>query len=162
MQRVCSKCGTLVTGDGDFCPSCGSSLPSVVDLNKNGASQSAQYGAPGQNSYQGGTPNYGTPTSTTYANSGSTQYSQPIPNQEMTLGQWVATVICCTWFGIISLILCIVWGFSDSTPTAKKNYCRAMLILQVIGIVLYIIFLIVFISILSANEDLMSEIMYGL
>lgn len=34
MQRVCTKCNTLVTGDGAFCPSCGEPLPAAVQLEK--------------------------------------------------------------------------------------------------------------------------------
>ncbi|HCF82565.1 MAG TPA: hypothetical protein DER68_00900 [Ruminococcaceae bacterium] len=34
MERVCPKCGTLVTNDGLFCPECGTKLEGAVDLNK--------------------------------------------------------------------------------------------------------------------------------
>ncbi|MFR0870379.1 MAG: hypothetical protein ACLSG5_02895 [Oscillospiraceae bacterium] len=34
MQRVCTKCNTLVTGDGAFCPSCGEPLPAAVQLER--------------------------------------------------------------------------------------------------------------------------------
>ena len=62
----------------------------------------------------------------------------------MTLGQWVGTIILTTWFGIISLILCIVWGVSSDTPINKKRYCQAMIIIQAISLVVGIIFAIVF------------------
>lgn len=34
MERFCDKCGTLVQGEGKFCPSCGAPLDSAVDLSK--------------------------------------------------------------------------------------------------------------------------------
>lgn len=162
MQRVCPKCNTLVTGDGAFCPSCGEPLPAAVDLGKpDGASQSVQFSAP--DPHQGTMPNYGAQNTGYSQNNGysqgyqnqntTTQYgsSQPIVNNgEMTLGQWVGTVILTTWFGIISLILCIVWGVSNDTPIAKKRYCQAMIIIQCISIAVSIIFMIVFFSILGA------------
>lgn len=156
MQRVCPKCNTLVTGEGAFCPSCGEPLPAAVQLDKQPQSSSVQFNA-GQNAapQSDAQPGYSVPQSNTIPNYGSSsaQYSaavQPTNNSEMTLGQWVGTVILTTWFGIISLILCIVWGVSDTTPIAKKRYCQAMLIIQAISIVVSIIFTIVFFSIMSA------------
>ncbi len=34
MERFCNKCGSLVSGDGVFCPNCGEKLDSAVDLGK--------------------------------------------------------------------------------------------------------------------------------
>ena len=156
MQRVCSKCNTLVTSDGAFCPNCGEPLPSAVDMSKQPAGQSVQFSGANTNTnsdpHQGTMPNYGTaygnPTSTTYASS--TQYASPVNNQEMTLGQWLGTIICTTWFGLISLILSIVWAVSDNTPIAKKRYCQAMIIIQAIGIVLGIIYVIIMFSVIGS------------
>ncbi len=162
MQRVCPKCNTLVTGDGAFCPTCGEPLPSAVQLEKTPQPSSVQFNA-GQNSsipnsasYQNDAqPGYSAPQANTVPNygAGNAQYSasvQQTNNTEMTLGQWVGTIILTTWFGLISLILCIVWGVSDSTPIAKKRYCQAMIIIEAIGIVASIIFMIVFFSIMAA------------
>lgn len=148
MQRVCSKCNTLVTTDGAFCPSCGEPLPAAVDMSKQpNASQSVQYSVPNQDAHQGTMPNYGNATAGTAT---STQYaSHVVNNQEMSLGQWVGTVICSTWFGIISLILNIVWAVSENTPIAKKRYCQAMIIIQSIGIVLSIIAYIVMFAVFA-------------
>ena len=155
MQRVCTKCNTLVTSDGDFCPVCGAPLPSAVDLGKQNTTQYTQ------DPHIGAMPNYGSQTSTTYA---SAPQNGVVNNQEMTLGQWVGTVICCTWFGIISLILSIVWGVSSTTPIAKKRYCQAMIIIQAIGIVASIIFYIVFFTIIAAavaNGDISNGAAYN-
>ncbi|MGN1339048.1 MAG: hypothetical protein ACI4WS_02030 [Oscillospiraceae bacterium] len=163
MQRVCPKCNTLVTGDGSFCPSCGEPLPSAVELKKepaasvqftapqNGADGSYQYtqGNSNQSTGTGGpqpntVPNYGTPVNSQFTN------ANIVNNTEMTLGQWVGTVILTTWFGLVSLILCIVWGVSDSTPMAKKRYCQAMIIIQCIGIAVSIVSMIVMFTVFAS------------
>lgn len=156
MQRVCTKCNTLVTGDGAFCPSCGEPLPTAVQLDKN-PSGSVQFTAPqpgnipssGTSQMNGGIPNYGAPqpapvqgygTSNAQFNNNIQQMNEP----EMTIGQWVGTIILTSWFGVISLIIAIVWGCSSTSPTAKKRFCQAMIIVQIITLVLSFISMIVF------------------
>lgn len=161
MQRVCTKCNTLVTGDGAFCPSCGEPLPAAVQLEK--TPQTTPMGAqqdvmPSVNSV----PNYGQPNqaaqqnvytvpqpaqTNSYGRSSAQQFNnnvQPVNDAPMSMGQWVGTIILTTWFGIISLILCIVWGVSSDTPVTKKHYCQAMIVIQAIGFAVGIIFAIVF------------------
>ena len=126
MSRFCQHCGNELAANETFCQRCGT----------NCNSNSAAAPAPQQNTYQ-----------------------QPYQVQqntvpEMTTGQWVGTYILCTWFGIISIILCIVWGFADNGPkTAKKNFCRAMLIINIIGIVIGIIFGAIFFGVLATAGD---------
>ena len=96
-----------------------------------------------QNSYTAPQPaqinNYGSSNAQQFNNN-----VQPVNDPPMTLGQWVGTIILTTWFGIISLILCIVWGVSSDTPINKKRYCQAMIIIQAISLAVGIIFAIVF------------------
>lgn len=146
MERFCGKCGTLVSGDGEFCPSCGARLEgavstpsSGVDLNKPGvepmmpnAPTSVSTPTPVQNTYQGQSTSYNqTPI---YPQS----YNQAPAQPEMTVGNWVLTIFL-SGLGIIGIILLFVWGFSDSTPIAKKNYARAMLIWEAIAVGLVIL-----------------------
>ncbi len=157
MQRVCTKCNTLVTGDGAFCPSCGEPLPAAVQLEK--TPQTTPMGASQQNDVMpsaNSIPSYSQQNSYTapqpaqinnYGSSNAQQFNnnvQPVNDPPMTLGQWVGTIILTTWFGIISLILCIVWGVSSDTPINKKRYCQAMIIIQAISLAVGIIFAIVF------------------
>lgn len=170
MERFCDKCGTLVSGDGGFCPSCGAPMSSAfqggVDLSKQGGMPSTSDPAPSQtyiaptpvnNTYYGqsnyGQPNYG---------------QQPIypqnfaQNQEMTVGQWVLTIFL-SGLGIVGIVLLFVWGFSYDTPPAKKNYARAMLIFQGIAIVISIILIPVFvIGIAGLAEELDSSMINGM
>lgn len=207
MERFCDKCGTLVSGEGTFCPQCGAPMASAVNLSK--PSDSSSMGtitpgidkglAPGEHpetdeyfsgsgdtgaSYNTvdtpmpsitkdsmGTVTPGAPTpapqpapapqptgyqynaNPTPAPVQSPNYAQ-MPNypqtsnvgnnatvQEMTVGQWVGTILLGNCLGIISLILLFVWAFGD-TPQPKKNYARANLIIQAVALGLYIILMI--------------------
>ena len=71
----------------------------------------------------------------------------------MSVGAWVGTVILTSWFGLISLILLFVWGFGSTTPQPKKNYCRAMLIFELIAFVLVIIAFVVFMCVIGWNFE---------
>lgn len=166
MQRVCPKCNSLVNGEGGFCPTCGEPLQSAVQLEKDPmpqsqpmAGQSIQFSAPQQDPHQATVPNYSAPQQPTYG--AQPYYNAPVQQnqQEMTLGQWVGTVIITTWFGLISIIVTAIWAFSSSTPVAKKRYCQAMFILQIIGLVLSTIFIVAFVSFLSTHLE---ELLYQL
>ena len=160
MERVCPKCGTLVTNDGVFCPECGTKLESAVDLNK---PQSEPVSIPVQptpvNIPQASVPMQNTYQQPVYQNP-APQYQQnfnnaPVPEryEHMSVGSWVGTVILTTWFGLISLILLFVWGFGSSTPQPKKNYCRAMLIFELIAFILVIVWFVVFMCFIGWNFD---------
>lgn len=152
MERFCDKCGTLVSGDGEFCPSCGARLEGAVSVPNSGV----DLGKPGVEPMMPNAPLGSVPTPTpaptpnTYQGQSNMGYAQqpvyPQPNYsqqqvqpEMTVGSWVLTIFL-SGLGIIGIILLFVWGFSDSTPIAKKNYARAMLIWQLIAVVLIIVF----------------------
>lgn len=80
-----------------------------------------------------------------YGGQNGQQYGQPYgqPNGEqlekpLTLGEWIITVIVVS-IPCVGLIMLFVWGFGQGN-TSRKNYCRAMLIMVAIGIVLSLIF----------------------
>lgn len=140
MTRVCPKCGCVVAQGGAFCATCGESLPVSVNLEKSPASSSANEhdimpSAQGNFQRTAYTVPQPQPIPTSGVGTGNyTQYGNtPAVNErELTLGQWVGTIILTTWFSIISLILCIVWAASSDTPTSKKRYCQAVLIVHCI------------------------------
>jgi len=126
MERFCDKCGTLVQGDGKFCPSCGAPLESAVDLSKPAAGSPSvepmqTTPTPIGNTYQ--SPNAAQMPSypQNYNNTGTTERTE-----NMTVGQWVLTLFLSS-LSIIGLILLFVWAFSD-TPQPKKNFARGMLV----------------------------------
>ena len=156
MERFCDKCGSLVNGEGGFCPSCGARMSSLfdvgglssggVDLSKRDTMPSASNAAPYSpvpmptqtgRSYQGQS-NYNN-SQQPYNNQQS--YGQPIypqsnlQSQRMTMGQWLLTIFL-SCLGFIGIVILFVWAFSASTPTAKKNYARAMLIIMAIVVAL--------------------------
>lgn len=139
MERFCDKCGTLVQGEGKFCPSCGAPLESAVDLSKPAGTpsvepmQSTPVPPPMGNTYQ--SPNAAQMPSypQSYNNT-----STPERTENMTVGQWVLTVFLSS-LGIIGVILLFVWAFGD-TPQPKKNYARGMLIWSAILLGLSILY----------------------
>lgn len=168
MERFCHNCGSLVSGEGSFCPQCGGSLDndigSAVNLRKPAAEtpastvtpmNTATAGTSGEmgsaSSTYGTTGTAGTTETAGYGTNGYTAgHSAPYVNptyatvsqEEMTVGQWVLTTFLVN-LPIVGLILLFVWGFGDSTPEAKKNYSRAMLIWRAVAIGLYVLIMII-------------------
>lgn len=144
MERFCDKCGTLVQGEGKFCPSCGAPLEAAVDLSKPAGAPSVEPMqstpvSPMGNTYQ--SPNAAQMPSypQSYNNA-----STPERTENMTVGQWVLTVFLSS-LGIIGVILLFVWAFSD-TPQPKKNFARGMLIWYAIVLGLSILYCIALFS----------------
>lgn len=147
MERFCDKCGSLVSGEGGFCPSCGAQMSSVFDVGTSGGVDLKKQGTMPSTSDRMpySTIPTPTPTNNTYqgqSNYGQQPYGQPIypqnnymQSQEMTVGQWFLTIFL-SCLHIIGLVLLFIWAFSATTPTAKKNYARAMLIFWAIAFVL--------------------------
>lgn len=169
MERFCDKCGTLVSGDGEFCPSCGAKMESAVSVPSSGVDLNKPAGVepmmptPPPMPTSMPTP---TPTPNTYQGQSSGYGQQPIYPQaygpsrtepEMTVGNWVLTIFL-SGLGIIGLILLFVWAFSSDTVTAKKNYARAMLIWQAIGVGIMILYLVCIIGCAGAIGGSLGDI----
>ncbi len=165
MERLCPKCGNLVNGNGKFCPNCGSELP-VVSLNKSENSGYSQ-----QTNYTGG--NYANSRVNGY-NNNSDSHAAPMPdyprntapadNSDMSLKEWVITILLTNIIPIVSLVITIVWAFSSDTPITKKRYCQALLIYQcfmiAISIVLSVFILIIGVGCAVGRSDLMNTYDY--
>ena len=140
MERFCEKCGTLVSGEGTFCPNCGAVLPSAVSLGKSTPTVEPMssdpmpnyYGSPSnseQQSYNQGTPNNQAQMPVypqSYNNNGMQENYQP-----MSVGSWVGTILLSS-LGIIGLIFLFIWAFDGSTPQPKKNFARGYLLVMAI------------------------------
>ncbi len=140
MSKTCKNCGNTFEDHMNICPRCG--MQYVEDM------QMPQQ--PNQQQYQ--QPQYQQPQYTQYPYQ-QPMAGQPVPDQPMTMGQWLGTILLTTMLGTVSLILLFVWAFSSNTPPTKKNYCRAMLIIQAISVVLSIILIAVFFSIMASNPE---------
>lgn len=147
MSKTCQNCGNLFEDNTNVCPRCGMQyIEAQPSAPMSGNNYSNQYQQPYvQNQYQ---QNYQQPSFQQNYN-----YAAP-SDQSMTLGSWVGTVLLTHLFGIISIILLFVWGFSDSTPPAKKNYCRAMLIFEGIAIGIVILMFIFFAAVGFSMADI--------
>ena len=76
-----------------------------------------------------------------------TNYNPNIEDREdttpLTVGEWILVLLvpCIPCAG---LILYIYWAFSKKGNLNRKNYCKASLILMLIGVVIYAILAAVF------------------
>lgn len=70
-------------------------------------------------------------------------FNNAVPNgtnleKPMSMGEWLITMIVLA-IPCVGIIMMFVWGFGTGN-TSRKNYCRAMLIFALIGVVLSVIF----------------------
>lgn len=145
MERICRECGSLVNGEARFCPVCGKPMERAVDLGKHEDVMPAQLAKPVQpgvivnvpvGNDVGATSGYGAPQ---YGTGGVPQdinkglQNLNVPYEYMSTGEWFLTIVVCTFFGIISLILNIIWGFGTTTPEPKRSFCRAMFYVSLIS-----------------------------
>lgn len=120
MAKRCTKCGNFMMEDERFCPNCGENSqlpPDAVMPTVNPSEQPQQYNGYTQQQYNS-----------------APQYMAPqAPAEEMSLKKWVGTIVVTTFFGLISIIFLLIWGFGEG-PESRKRYCKAMLITMLIGI----------------------------
>ena len=128
--------------DERFCPNCGENSQSEVVTPPAPAPQQNQQQNQ-QQYYQQQNQQY------TYGQPGAAPQYVPQQQEEMSLGKWVWTIIATSFFGLISLIVCLVWAFGDG-PESRKKYCKAYLIVMLISIALAIIMMMVFGALFTA------------
>lgn len=131
----CQNCGRPLMENTKFCEGCGEPVDNAVVV-KATPSQKPRPAVPE-------TP--ATPVSPTVTD----PYGKLLGDDEMTVSAWLMTMVI-TGLPVIGLIMLFVWGFGSDTPLVKRNYCKAMLIIYAIWLVV-IIFLIVFFAISIAN-----------
>ena len=144
--NICSRCGTQFIALQGAAPE-QSEQPAGSSYPQTQYQQQQQYGAFQQPYGQG--------------------YQQPYQpynasaEKPMGVGSWVGTILLTSMFGVISLILLIIWAFSNDIPLAKKNYCRAMLIIELIAVGLVIVLFIIFAGVLGSSnvlDEMLQEI----
>ncbi|MEC0230582.1 hypothetical protein [Paenibacillus alba] len=61
----------------------------------------------------------------------------------LSVKDWMITILLLA-IPIVNIVMLFVWAFSGGVNPTKANYAKASLIWAVIGIVLYIIFVVIF------------------
>lgn len=64
-------------------------------------------------------------------------------NSSVSVGDWIVTHIVLA-IPLVNLIMLFVWAFTDSTPVSKRNYCKAVLVIAVVVLVLGFAVLLIF------------------
>lgn len=119
---ICTNCGNMLDNNAKFCGVCGT--PVQVQPTPQPVAQ-PQYQQPQQtytyNNHQqmGGYPQQG--------------------GSVMSVGSYIITFII-TSIPIVGFIMILVWSFGSNTEPNKKNLARALLIFMLIGVLFYIIF----------------------
>jgi len=54
------------------------------------------------------------------------------------VGEWFVTLLL-LGIPVVNLILLLVWGFGGTTEPCKRNFCRAVLVFTLIGVVVWLI-----------------------
>ena len=121
----------------------------AYDPNTGGYNQGAQgtqngYQQNYNNNYTSGNYTSGN-YNTNYNNSNytsNTNYNNPYNGMDTTplsMGEWLLTLLAAI-IPCAGIILYLIWAFSSSGNLHRRNFCRAYLIVELIGIVLVIIF----------------------
>ena len=80
---------------------------------------------------------------------------EPINNETakvMSLKDWVISLIISV-IPVVGFVMLLVWAFSDSVNPNKKNWSRAMLIMYIIGIALYVLFVVLFMGAIISGAN---------
>lgn len=79
------------------------------------------------------------------------QYNQMYePGQDtspMSMGDWLLTLLA-AMIPCVGIILYFVWAFSRTTNVNRRNFCRAQLVIMGVMLAIYIIFFVLFGSVL--------------
>ena len=84
---------------------------------------------------------------THYDNSPPERYSAY--DSPVSIGDWIETLIV-LMIPLINIIMLLVWAFSSGTNPSKANFCKAQLLLILIGIALF--FMLAFMGILAGSN----------
>lgn len=122
------------------CPVCGKELPA----------QAAFCGECGYNFATGSSP-YTVPPQTAVV----TEDTAPL-----TTGEYLILFLL-TLVPVVNIILYLIWSFSSGVNVNRRNFCRAYLILSVIGLVLYFILIFAMAGLMMAGMEMVDASFFG-
>ena len=122
---ICTACSAELESEAKFCPDCGVRIPIPVPT------------APRPQTYQAPPPQAAAPIFT--AAVPVSVIAKPAENNvQLSVFGYVLTMLALS-VPIIGIILAFVWAFGAKTNRARKNYCRAVLIISGMFLLLAII-----------------------
>ena len=124
-ERFCSRCGENVNDT----PETQNNNGTYVSLDKN----TGNYNTQQENIHPSALPPAGA------------SYQTAAADSEMSFGKWFVTVLVTQLFGIVSIVFLFVWGFKAG-PESRRRYCKAMLIVTGIRMVIAMVFSVLYIS----------------
>ena len=134
----CPNCGKQNPDDAKFCESCGA--PTAAAEAPKAAPPPPPPPPPQQPVYnQQPVQQYAPPQQTYYPPQQTYNTAAAGGAPVMSVGSYIGTMLLSA-IPLVGFILLLVWAFGSDTNPNKKNFCRAYLILMLIGIVLGIIF----------------------
>lgn len=74
----------------------------------------------------------------------------PIKEEPVKISEFVLILALCSFIPCVGIILLFVYGFSKNEKESKKNFCKAYLIVIGIGILLSLIWIALFMTVISA------------
>ncbi len=151
-NSVCTSCGAPLDPDGKFCPGCGASVMAAAAPMQ--STPPAPPPPPPPPQYQ--QPVYQQPV-----------YQQPQPTYRapapgaaaapvLSVGSYIGMMLLAC-LPVVGFILLLVWAFGSTENPNKKNYARAVLIISVIALALY---LLIFLIAGGAIAAIMSQVSY--
>ncbi len=66
---------------------------------------------------------------------------QNFDTRPMTVGEWFFTILI-LGIPLVNIVMYLVWGFGSSGNLNRRNFCRAAMLWAVIGIALFILFVV--------------------
>lgn len=163
---ICANCGAEVDENLKYCPSCGSvikQIPSNIPPQTQYTPQPMQQPAAEQcrtcsGSYEQPAPFY-PPLHRRGSVLGS--YERPAPgSQYAPMGAWAyfGWTLLLTCIPIVSFILTIVFS-ANSSNINRRSFARSILIFDIIGITIFLIFLLAGVSFTEMLFDLLYDLM---
>ena len=83
-------------------------------------------------------------------------------NKVLSFGEWIITLIL-TAIPLVNIVVLLYWAFGANVNLNKKNFSRATLVIAAVGVVIAIIFNVIFAALLfSSFQSNMSNSIMGM